>query len=87
MTDDRIALEVRLHDAFRREGLPPAPAGLLDALDHVAEVAATRQVVRRSGRLPWSAIGIAAMLAVGGGLALFAVGNPRPAVPARMTEW
>ena len=82
MTDARIALEVRLHESFRREGLPSAPAALLDALDHVAEVAATRQVVRRSGRLPWSAIGIAAMLAVGGGLALFAVGNPRPAVPA-----
>jgi hypothetical protein len=82
MTDDRTAFEVRLHDAFRREGLPPAPPALLDALDHVASVAATRQVVRRSGRLPWGAIGIAAMLTVGTGLALFAVGSPRPAVPA-----
>jgi preprotein translocase subunit SecD len=82
MTDDRTAFEVRLHDAFRREGLPPAPPALLDALDHVASVAATRQVVRRSGRLPWGAIGIAAMLAVGTGLALFAVGSPRPAVMA-----
>jgi hypothetical protein len=82
MTDDRTALEVRLHESFRREGLPPAPPALLDALDHVGSMATTRQVVRRSGRLPWGAIGIAAMLAIGSGLALFAVGSPRPAVPA-----
>lgn len=82
MTDDRTALDVRLHESFHREGLPPAPHALLDALDHVAEASATRPIVRRSGRLPWSAIGIAAMLAVGGGLALMSFGGSQPIRPA-----
>ncbi len=84
MIDDRTALEVRLHDAFRREGLPPAPSGLLDALDHVAEVAATRQVIggrRRTGRVPWSALGIAAVVGAGLAWQLFAIGSPRRVTP------
>jgi hypothetical protein len=86
MTDDRIALEVRLHDAFRREGLPPAPAGLLDALDHVAEVAATRQVIggrRRTGRVPWSALAIAAVIGAGLAWQLLAVVGGTVTQPVR----
>ena len=90
MTDDRTAIEVRLHEAFRREGLPPAPSSLFDALDRVAETAATRPSVgagrRHSGRLPWAALGIAAVMILGGGLALFGTGSPRPIAPVPSTS-
>lgn len=88
MTDQRKtdALETRLRDGFRRGNLPAAPAALLAALERVpdAPVGAGRargEGGRRSGsRSGWGVIGLAAVLAVSGAVAV-AVGQRSPSPP------
>jgi preprotein translocase subunit SecD len=68
MTDE---LERRLRDAFREAPSPPAPRALVAALERVPDVPFAER--RRSGRRPsplWGAFGLAAVLALGGALAL-----------------
>lgn len=105
MTDERTTdeLEARLRDGLRRGALPAAPATLLAALERVpdAPVGAGRaggdRGRRSSSRSGWGVIGLAAVLAVSGAVAL-AVGqrspspgptpvpsSPAPAVGVRIT--
>ena len=92
MSDRRmdIDLEARLERAFRSAVLPAAPGRLLDALERVpdAPVLAGGASRARSGgarRAPWGILGVAAILLVGGAVAL-GVGSrgpaPSPAVPS-----
>jgi hypothetical protein len=72
-------LEMRLRSAFRHEGLPVAPATLLEALDAVVVEpirpgSAARGAARRR---PWGVLAVAAVLLVGGAVAL-SVGNRSP---------
>jgi hypothetical protein len=69
-------LETRLRSAFRSESLPAAPATLFRALDAVL----AEPVRPGSGsprRLPWGVVAVAAVLMVGGAVAL-SVGNRGP---------
>jgi hypothetical protein len=81
-------LEIRLRSAFRREGLPAAPATLLEALDAVvAEPVRPGSRTRGAGaRRPWGVLAVAAVLLVGGAVAL-SVGSrtPEPAPSPRPT--
>ena len=83
MTDDRATLEVRLHDAFRREPLPPAPDSLIRALDEVAprSAAAAEVAPRARGRAAWTVFGIAALLILGTAYQLVGSGGGRPPAP------
>ena len=84
MTDDRTQLEVRLHDAFRHAALPPAPPSLMEALERVAETAASRPAVTSGPRLvsrpPWSLVGIAAVATLGLVWQLFSLAGGTPTV-------
>jgi hypothetical protein len=77
-------LEPRLAAAFRRGSLPAAPYALSAALERAvdAPVATRRRGTRRSA---WPLVGIAALLAVGGIVALFG-GGGAPSFPAPSTR-
>jgi preprotein translocase subunit SecD len=84
MSDRRIDLdlETRLERAFRSADLPAAPGRLLDALERVpdAPVLVGGASGARSGgarRATWGILGVAAILLVGGAVALSA-GSRRP---------
>ena len=73
MSDD---LEQRLQMAFQRDPLPPAPASLVEALDHVSDlpVRSRRSMVRRS---TFGLLAAALLIAAVGALAIVG-GSPRP---------
>jgi hypothetical protein len=84
MTDPRTPdeLDVRLRTAFRGGDLPAAPATLRDALERVPDAAVTghsRTGRERSGGSTWGLLGLAAVLAIGGAVAV-AVGQRGPSV-------
>lgn len=87
MTEDRSDLEARLRDGFRRAELPAAPPTLLDALERVPEALVVRAGSRASrarglrGSRPWGALGVAAVLLLGGALAIGVGGRPTPTPP------
>ncbi|HEX5823587.1 MAG TPA: hypothetical protein VFY18_03915 [Candidatus Limnocylindrales bacterium] len=74
-------LETRLRDAFRHGSLPATPERLLDHLIEVPNVplvgGAGRDRRAGSGRRPWGALAVAAVLLVGGAVAV-AVGSRGP---------
>jgi hypothetical protein len=74
-------LETRLHAAFRSGTLPTAPARLLEHLEEVLSApvvrAEGRDGVARGGRRPWGALAVAAVLLVGGAIAV-SVGSRGP---------
>jgi hypothetical protein len=79
--NDKPELETLLESAFRGGALPAAPASLVAALEAVPAGPVTRDAdarrLARRGR-PWSgALGVAAVLLVGGALAL-SIGGPVP---------
>lgn len=85
MNDEHEA-EARLRDAFHRESLPAAPASLVAALEDVSRAPVTR---RRRGReagaggRPWNLLAVAAVLVVGGAVAVSIGGRgPSPVPPA-----
>lgn len=95
MNDERDELETRLRDGFRSGSLPAAPARLLDALERIPEAPVTRGSSARSagagegrvrgGRMPWGALGVAAVLLLGGAVALSVGGRgpvPQPSPKA-----
>lgn len=78
MNDD---LEIRLRDAFRGGSLPAAPGRLLDHLQEVANTpvggASGPDGAARRARRPWSALAVAAVLLIGGAVAV-SIGNRGP---------
>jgi hypothetical protein len=72
-------LELRLTQAFARDGLPSAPYGLGSILERVPDqpVNARPRTARRTG---WTVLGIAAVLGIGGVYALVG-GNRDPSLP------
>jgi preprotein translocase subunit SecD len=92
MSDRRIDvdLETRLERAFQSADLPAAPGRLLDALERVPDAPVLPGGASRAGsgsarRTTWGILGVAAVLLVGGTVAL-GVGSrgpaPSPAVPS-----
>jgi preprotein translocase subunit SecD len=92
MSDRRIDvdLETRLERAFQSADLPAAPGRLLDALERVPDAPLLSGGPSRAGsgsarRTTWGILGVAAVLLVGGAVAL-GVGSrgpaPSPAVPS-----
>lgn len=75
-------VERDLRRAFHREPLPVAPDRLRDALTELVEVAPAR-AGRRRGPATWTLLGVAAVLALGGALAVIGAGaiSPPPALP------
>jgi hypothetical protein len=74
-------LETRLHNAFRGS-LPAAPASLLTTLEEVPNAPVARATggtarLRIGGHRPWRALAVAAVLLVGGAVAV-SIGNGRP---------
>ena len=72
-TDDE--LETRLHRTFRSGDLPHAPGRLLDALERVPDAPVVARGAKDTGRRRGRAtgfglLGLAAVLVVGGALAL-----------------
>jgi hypothetical protein len=61
--------ERRLGDAFGREPLPAAPETLVEALERVPDAPVVARH-RPRGRSHWGALGLAAVLAIGGAVAL-----------------
>jgi preprotein translocase subunit SecD len=81
-------LETRLEAAFRSADLPAAPGRLADLLERIPDepvVARPSGRAGRSNRAPWGVLGLAAILVVGGAVAL-GVGSrgpsPSPAAPS-----
>ncbi len=79
-------LETRLRSSYRARELPAAPSRLLDALERVPDTAVVARQpggARSAGRrTTFGLIGIAAVLAVGGALAIGGGGLLRGIVPA-----
>jgi hypothetical protein len=80
-------VESRLRDRFRSGSLPAAPSGLVDALERVPDASVALRAVsgrhrRRTGRrTTFGVLGVAAILLVGGALALSG-GGGTPTFPA-----
>jgi len=80
-TQHETDLEARLRRSFRSEDLPVAPGRLVEAQEHVTDAPVARRSGERAGRgrrTTFGLLGVAAVLLVGGGLALSAGGRVAP---------